>query len=83
MIFSSPIRYISTANPDGTDERCEGLGWRKLEQFLPLTQEWKLLESYSCGEIEEDLESREIQLTDEMYYPSLPFASLFSCCKVL
>lgn len=81
-VGSSPISYISTANQDGTDQRCEQLGWKKFEHFLPSSEAWKLLESQSSKEVDEDLEGCEVQLTDEMYFPSLPFASLFSCCKV-
>lgn len=78
---SSPIRYISTANPDGTDERCEALGWKKLENYSPSSDAWRLLESRSLKDADECLKDTDIQMNDEMYYPSLPFASLFSCCK--
>eukprot|EP00250_Pteridium_aquilinum_P015976 c22869_g1_i1 orf=102-953(+) len=81
-VGSSPIRYISTANPDGTDQRCEVLGWKKFEDFLPSSDAWKLLESQSLKETDEGSKDCEGLLSDEMYYPSLPFASLFSCCKV-
>lgn len=80
-VESSPIRYISTANPDGTDQRCDILGWRKFENYLPLSEPWKLLDSQSLKEADEGLDDCEVPLSDEMYYPSLPFASLFSCCK--
>lgn len=80
-VESSPTRYISTASPDGTDQRCDILGWKKFENYLPLSEPWKLLDAQSLKQADEDLDDREVQLNDEMYYPSLPFASLFSCCK--
>ncbi|KAI5079537.1 hypothetical protein GOP47_0005016 [Adiantum capillus-veneris] len=80
-IGSSPIRYISTANPDGTDPRCEALGWKKLEDYLPSSDAWRKLDAQSLQEEDEALKDTDLQMSDEMYYPSLPFASLFSCCK--
>ncbi|MCO5559674.1 hypothetical protein L7F22_013275 [Adiantum nelumboides] len=80
-VGSSPIRYISTANRDGTDPRCEELGWKKLEDYSPLNGAWRKLDAKSLQEEEEGLNRNDSQMSDDMYYPSLPFASLFSCCK--
>lgn len=79
-IGSAQVRYFSTANPDGMDEQCEKLGWKMFEDFLPSSDAWKLLELQSLH-VDEDHERCEIPLTDEMYYPSLPVSSLYSCCK--
>ncbi|KAH7425518.1 hypothetical protein KP509_11G058700 [Ceratopteris richardii] len=81
-IGRSPIRYISTANLDGTDQRCEALGWKKLEDYEPSNNSWKLLESQCLENANGGLINSAMQINDEMYYPNLPFSSLFSCCKV-
>eukprot|EP00249_Psilotum_nudum_P010832 c22798_g1_i1 orf=199-1044(+) len=75
------IHYISSTNDDGTDEECIHLGWRNLEQFSPSDDAWKQLESLSLKERVEDGEPFQVPLSDEAYFPGMPFASLFSCCK--
>eukprot|EP01018_Ginkgo_biloba_P002857 Gb_26125 [translate_table: standard] len=81
-VTSSQIHYISTANADGMDEKCEKLGWKKLEQFVPSQKGWQYLDSQSAeGSAEDDSFSLEDELTDEDYFPSMPFASLFSTFK--
>ncbi|KAE8729798.1 Fatty acid hydroperoxide lyase 2 [Hibiscus syriacus] len=63
------IHYLSSINPDGRDDRCEQLGWKYLST---LAEGNTVLESNLPFEDE---------LEDEDYYPSLPFAALFSCLK--
>ncbi|KAH9574618.1 hypothetical protein CY35_01G067500 [Sphagnum magellanicum] len=78
----SQIQYISTASKDGLDGRCEALGWKRLEQYLPLSEAWQLLDRDSVTDPVVDNElSPEIHLTDDAYFPGLPFASIFSSCK--
>ncbi|KAF8405097.1 hypothetical protein HHK36_009995 [Tetracentron sinense] len=74
--------YLSSANADGTDGDCEKLGWKKLQEYNPAQRRWKYLSSLAEGNVmQEDSLSFEDELVDEDYYPSLPFAALFSCCK--
>ncbi|CAI9786344.1 unnamed protein product [Fraxinus pennsylvanica] len=75
------IFYLSTSGMDGTDEDCERLGWNRLQEYNPSQRMWKYLNSLAEGGsmLEEDLPFEE--LGDEDYYPSLPFAALFSCLK--
>ncbi|CAI9781912.1 unnamed protein product [Fraxinus pennsylvanica] len=75
------IFYLSTSNIDGTDEDCEKLGWHRLQEYNPSQRMWKYLNTLAEGgsTMEEDLRFEE--LGDEDYYPSLPFAALFSCLK--
>jgi len=73
------IQYISTANEDGSDERCEQLGWKRLEQYSPSSEAWQLLDHEARAA--DDSLSSEVPVTDEMYFPGQPFASLLSCCK--
>jgi hypothetical protein len=81
-LISSQIQYISTASKDGLDGRCEALGWKRLEQYLPLSEAWQLLDRDSVTDPMVDNElSPEIHSTDAAYFPGLPFASIFSCCK--
>jgi hypothetical protein len=82
-LISSQIQYISTASKDGLDGRCEALGWKRLEQYLPLSEAWQLLERDSVTDPVVDKElSPEVHSTDDAYFPGLPFASIFSSCKV-
>lgn len=81
-MISQQIHYISTGNVDGTDERCENLGWKKLEQYVPSQRGWQYLDSQLVdGSVQDESFWAEDDLTDEDYFPSLPFASLFSSCK--
>jgi proteasome assembly chaperone 2 len=78
----SQIQYISTASKDGSDGRCEALGWKRLEQYLPLSEAWQFLDRDSVTDSVVDNElSPDIHLTDDAYFPGLPFASIFSSCK--
>ena len=80
----SQIYYISSANMDGTDDDCEKLGWKKLHEYNPAQRRWKYLSTLAAGNaMQEDGLPFEDELEDEEdYYPSLPFAALFSCFKV-
>ncbi|KAH9301482.1 hypothetical protein KI387_013065, partial [Taxus chinensis] len=81
-INSQQIHYISSANKDGTDDKCEKLGWKKLEQFEPSQRGWKYLYShFSQDSVPDELFLEEDELADEDYFSSLPFSSLFSSCK--
>lgn len=80
--YSPQIQYISTAKEDGSDERCEQLGWKRLQHFSPSSEAWKLLDHQAASSME-DSTSEEIALTDDMYFPRQPFASLLACCKVI
>lgn len=73
------IYYLSSANSDGTDEKCEQLGWKKLQEYNPSQKHWKYLSDLAEGNATEELENEE---EEENYYASLPFASLFSFLKV-
>lgn len=76
------IQYISSATNDGTDRRCEELGYKKLEEYNPSQRRWKQLALLAEGKsIPEDLLDVEDELVDEDYFAGLPFAALFSCCK--
>ncbi|RVX12063.1 hypothetical protein CK203_010770 [Vitis vinifera] len=84
VIFSVvQIYYISSANMDGTDDDCEKLGWKKLHEYNPAQRRWKYLSTLAAGNaMQEDGLPFEDELEDEEdYYPSLPFAALFSCFK--
>jgi proteasome assembly chaperone 2 len=67
------IQYISTSKPDGTDDTCDQLGWKKLEQAGQLLQ-------HQAAQSEEGT-PLEVVLTDENFYAGLPFASLYFACK--
>ncbi|GAA0141204.1 chaperone [Lithospermum erythrorhizon] len=72
------IYYISSSGTDGQDEECERLGWKRLQEYNSQQRSWKLLSSLAEGSTDqEDFE----ELEEEDYYPSLPFAALFSCFK--
>lgn len=77
------IHYLSSTNADGTDDDCERLGWKRLQEYNPSQRRWEHLSTLAAGNnpeeealpFDEDLEE------DEDYYASLPFAALFSCFK--
>ncbi|KAG8364277.1 hypothetical protein BUALT_Bualt19G0111600 [Buddleja alternifolia] len=75
------IHYLSSSNVDGIDADYESLGWKRLQDYSPAQRTWKYLnELVEEGSVpDEDFASEE--LGDEDYYPSLPFAALFSCFK--
>ncbi|KAJ0961061.1 hypothetical protein J5N97_000962 [Dioscorea zingiberensis] len=76
------IYYISSANADGTDGDCENLGWKRLDEYDPCQRRWVHLKYLAEGNpVDEEMPSYEDELFDEDYYPGLPFAALFSCCK--
>lgn len=83
-IFSGmQIYYISSVSDDGTDTDCENLGFEKLAEYNPSQRRWKYLTSLTEGATpQEDVISDEDELLEDDYYPGLPFAALFSCCKV-
>jgi proteasome assembly chaperone 2 len=76
--------YLSSTNTDGTDDYCEGLGWKRLQEYNPTQRGWKYLSNLAEGNAtHEETLPFEDELEEEDYYPSLPFAALFSCFKVL
>ncbi|XP_012573204.1 uncharacterized protein [Cicer arietinum] len=76
------IYYLSSANNNGTDENCEQLGWKKLQEYDPSQTHWKYLIDLAEGNAtREDIISLEDELEEENYYASLPFAALFSFLK--
>lgn len=78
------IYYLSSANNNGTDENCEQLGWKKLQEYDPSQTHWKYLIDLAEGNAtREDIISLEDELEEENYYASLPFAALFSFLKVI
>lgn len=76
--------YLSSTNSDGTDDYCKQLGWKKLQEYKPTQKAWKYLSALAEGNaIPESILPFEGELEEEeYYYPSLPFAALFSCLKV-
>ncbi|XP_059438189.1 uncharacterized protein LOC132171010 [Corylus avellana] len=74
--------YFSSTNSDGTNDYCEGLGWKRLQECNPTQRGWKYLSTLAEGNAtqEENLPFED-ELEEEDYYPSLPFAALFSCLK--
>lgn len=77
------IYYLSSSNSNGTDENCEQLGWKKLQEYDPSQMHWKYLSDLAEGNVTvEDITSVEDELEEENYYASLPFAALFSFLKV-
>ncbi|XP_058069194.1 uncharacterized protein LOC131218588 isoform X2 [Magnolia sinica] len=75
------IYYLSSSGMDGTDGDCEKLGWKRLPEYDPAQRRWKYLESLAEGNSMQEDFSFEDEVVDDDYYPSLPFAALFSCCK--
>ncbi|XVF45829.1 hypothetical protein PTKIN_Ptkin02bG0238200 [Pterospermum kingtungense] len=76
------IYYLSSTNPDGRDDHCEQLGWKKVQEYNPAQRCWKYLSTLAEGNamLESNLPFED-DLEEEDYYPSLPFAALFSCLK--
>ncbi|THG12162.1 hypothetical protein TEA_025025 [Camellia sinensis var. sinensis] len=73
---------MSSASMDGTDDDCERLGWKRLQEYNPEQRLWKYLSTLAEGNAElDDNMAFEDELGEEDYYPSLPFAALFSCFK--
>ena len=85
VIYTSGLQiyYLSSSNLDGTDAECESLGWKKLQDYDPAVRMWKYLDTLAQEVSVPDEDSPFEELGDEDYYPSLPFAALFSCFKVM
>lgn len=78
------IYYLSNAKVDGADDNCEKLGFKRMKEYDPTQKLWKYLNDLAEGNAtEEDISSLEDDLGEEDYYPSLPFAAMFSCFKVI
>ncbi|KAK4258704.1 hypothetical protein QN277_005125 [Acacia crassicarpa] len=76
------IYYLSSSNSDGVDEKCEQLGWKKLQEYDPSEKHWKYLSNLAEGNAtREAISPLEDELEEENYYASLPFAALFSFLK--
>lgn len=76
------IYYLSSSSMDGTDDDCERLGWKRLQEYSPTQRRWKYLSDLAEGNAgQEDSLLFEDELQDEDYFPSLPFAAMFSCFK--
>ncbi|GAV75077.1 hypothetical protein CFOL_v3_18556, partial [Cephalotus follicularis] len=76
------IYYLSSSNSDGSDHYCQQLGWKRLQEYDPTQRCWKYLSDLAEGNgVQENHLPFEDELEDEDYYPSLPFAALFSCFK--
>lgn len=80
----SQVHYLSSTNKDGKDDNCETIGWKRLEEYNPDQKRWKYLCDLAEGRAvqEEELPFEDEQENEEDYYPSLPFAALYSCFKV-
>lgn len=79
------VHYLSSTNKDGTDDYCETLGWKRLQEYNPDQRRWKYLSNVAEGSVipEEDSSFEDDLENEEDYYSSLPFAALYSCLKVL
>ncbi|KAF3435646.1 hypothetical protein FNV43_RR22737 [Rhamnella rubrinervis] len=79
----SQVHYLSSTNKDGTDDNCEALGWKRLQEYNPDQRRWKYLSNVAEGSViqEEDLPFEDDQENEEDYYSSLPFAALYSILK--
>lgn len=82
-ISGSQIHYLSSTNDDGTDDKCEQMGWRRLQEYDPQQRQWQYLSTLTEAKAtpEDDLPFDE-ELEEGDYLPSLPFASLFTFLKV-
>lgn len=75
--------YLSNAESDGRDDHCERLGFGRLNEYDSEGRCWKYLSSVFEENSKEELTlPSEDELEDIDYYPSLPFAALFSAFKV-
>lgn len=79
------MHYLSSTNEDGTDDYCETLGLKKLLEYNPEQRRWKYLAALAEGSavLDEEFPFEDEQEDEADYYPSLPFAALYSCFKVL
>lgn len=77
------VYYLSSCNEDGSDSEYEKLGWKKLEEYDPSHKRWSCLTGLvGGGDFSEDMSDDTDEMTINDYYASLPFAALFSACKV-
>lgn len=83
MSSGQQIYYLSNTNVDGADDECEKLGWKRMKEYDPNQKLWKYLNSLAEGNVsqDDDISLVEDDLGEEDYYPSLPFAAMFSCFK--
>ncbi|KAK9136437.1 hypothetical protein Syun_015767 [Stephania yunnanensis] len=76
--------YISSSTEDGRDDDCEKMGWKRLPEYNPAQRHWAYLRALAEGNSSpEESPFSEDEISDEAYCPSLPFAALFSCCKLV
>eukprot|EP00246_Nothoceros_aenigmaticus_P014146 TRINITY_DN5231_c0_g1_i1.p1 TRINITY_DN5231_c0_g1~~TRINITY_DN5231_c0_g1_i1.p1 ORF type:complete len:182 (+),score=28.91 TRINITY_DN5231_c0_g1_i1:55-546(+) len=75
--LNTQVQYISSANEDGSDSRCEQLGWQKLKEYSESGTEWQLhqLPSGYAPDVSEDF------VADPTHYAKMPFAALFFAFK--
>jgi proteasome assembly chaperone 2 len=82
MSSGMQIYYLSTSNLDGRDDECEKQGWKKLQEYDPTQRGWKYLSDMAENNaMLADSCPFEDELGEEDYYPSLPFAAMFSFFK--
>ncbi|XP_038889004.1 proteasome assembly chaperone 2 [Benincasa hispida] len=78
----SQIHYLSSTNDDGTDDNCERMGWRRLQEYDPGQSRWNYLSTLTEAKTtQEDGPPFDDELEEGDYLPSLPFASLFTFLK--
>lgn len=84
--FTSGLQvfYLSSSNDDGSNPECETLGWKRLQDYEPKQRGWEYLRTLAEANDGQDISSflEDDEEEDDDYYPSLPFAALFSCLKV-
>ncbi|XP_030523280.1 proteasome assembly chaperone 2 isoform X1 [Rhodamnia argentea] len=73
--------YLSSSSSDGSDDQCEQFGWKRLPDFNPDQRCWKYLSTLAEGSNAAEGLPAEDDLEEGDYYPSLPFAALFSLFK--
>ncbi|XP_062092511.1 uncharacterized protein LOC133798285 isoform X1 [Humulus lupulus] len=83
MSSGSQVHYLSNIHKVGKDDCCEKIGWKVLEEYNPDQRRWKYLSDIAEGSSvhEDDFPFEDEQENEEDYYPSLPFAALYSCFK--
>lgn len=82
-ISGSQIHYLSSTNHDGSDDNCEQMGWRRMQEYDPEQSRWKYLSTLTEAKTtQEDGLPFDDELEEGDYLPSLPFASLFTFLKV-
>lgn len=82
MSSGSQIHYLSSTNHDGSDDNCEQMGWRRMQEYDPEQSRWKYLSTLTEAKTtQEDGLPFDDELEEGDYLPSLPFASLFTFLK--